>query len=420
MKKKILSVFLVLMLLLSSLTSCIIMDTDDDDSETKPQPGADGDVTINVDGGPSYENININSGANKNLLAASKALLSAVSVRCAFEEYEYTWGSATGTKDTMSAGSGVIYKLDKNKGDAYIITNYHVVYNGNANTSNCISNDINVYLYGMEMMTNGGDTYAIPAVYVGGSMNYDIAVLKVTASTVLMESNARAADIADSDDITILDTAIAIGNPGGSGISATVGCVNVDSEEITVQFEEKNGAKTVELRVLRTDAAVNSGNSGGGLFNDNGELIGIVNAKDSDELVDNIGYAIPSNVAKAIADNAIHYSDGTVKRCLLGITVGVSRYYTVYDTETGKLHKMEEVVISELSSTSGAKGLIEVGDIINHITVDGVKHDVTRIYHVVDSMLYARVGSAVTVNVTRNGVATDISVPITDAMLTVA
>ena len=289
----------------------------------------------------------------------------------------------------------------------------------NAGTILALAGGLGLFLYGMEMMTSENTSYAIPADYVGGSMNYDIAVLKVTDSTVLIESNAMAVSVANSDDVTILDTAIAIGNPAGSGISATVGNINVDSEQIYVQFETASGTQPVELRVMRTDAAVNSGNSGGGLFNDSGELIGIVNAKDADESVDNIGYAIPSNVAKAIADNAIHYSDGTVKRCLLGITVGVKSYKTNYDINTGKIYKLEEVVVTEITSGAAAKGILEVGDVINSITVDGVRCEVSRIHHVVDSMLYARVGSSVNVNVTRGGVKTDLTLPITEGMLTV-
>ena len=412
MKKKLTGLLLVLTLAVGALTSCVSL------GGTGNANGSEFNGTINVEGGPNYGDINITSTAEKNLLAASKALLSSVSIRCKFREGGSLYGSSA--EETYSAGSGVIYKLDKNKGDAYIITNYHVVYNAKANTANRISDEINVFLYGKEMTTAGGKNYAIPAKYVGGSMSYDIAVLKVTASTVLMESNAVACDIADSDGVTILDTAIAIGNPGGVGISATVGCINVDSEEISVRFETKNGSNTVSLRVMRPDAAVNSGNSGGGLFNDSGELIGIVNAKDSDELVDNIGYAIPSNVAVAIADNAIYYSDGTVKRCLLGITVGVNEYSTSYDMETGKLHKLEEVIVTELTQTSAVEGIIKAGDIINHITVDGVRNEVTRIHHVVDSMLYARVGSAVSVNVTRNGVNMNLEISITANMLTVS
>ena len=415
MKKKIFAAFMALAISLSAFSSCAGLTGSTGGGNTNAGSTINnGNVT--VEGGPNYENINIQSSANKNLLAASKALLSSVSIVCKFTES--SWGSSN---QTASAGSGVIYKLDKEKGDAYIITNYHVVYDAYANTSNCISDDISIYLYGMENMTNDGRTYAIPAVFVGGSMNYDIAVLKVTGSTLLMESNARACDVYDSDEVTILETAIAIGNPQAEGISATIGSISVDSEEIFISFDNKDGSSTtVKFRVLRTDAAVNSGNSGGGLFNDNGELMGIVCARDPDSKVVNVSYAIPSNVATAIADNAIYYSDGTVKRCLLGVTVGVSEYSTFYDTETGKVHKIEEVIVSEISSTSGVKGLIYVGDIINSITVDGVEHEVTRIHHVVDSMLYARVGSSVTINVTRGGTEMNITVPITESMRTVA
>ena len=415
MKKKIFAAFMALAISLSAFSSCAgLFGSTNSGSTNAGSTINNGNVT--VEGGPNYENINIQSSANKNLLAASKALLSSVSIVCKFTES--SWGSSN---QTASAGSGVIYKLDKEKGDAYIITNYHVVYDAYANTSNSISNDISIYLYGMENMTNDGKTYAIPAVFVGGSMNYDIAVLKVTGSTLLMESNVRACDVYDSDEVTILETAIAIGNPQAEGISATIGCINVDSEEIFIGFDNKDGSSTtVKFRVLRTDAAVNSGNSGGGLFNDNGELMGIVCARDPDSKVVNVSYAIPSNVATAIADNAIYYSDGTVKRCLLGVTVGVSEYSTFYDTETGKVHKIEEVIVSEISSTSGVRGLIYVGDIINSITVDGVEHEVTRIHHVVDSMLHARVGSSVTINITRNGTEMNVTVPITESMRTVA
>lgn len=409
MKKKLLCLLLVISFAIPALTSCLMTGGGE---VFLPDGTQIGDTTINVEGGPNYEKIEINSNSDKNLLAASRALLSAVSVRSVFTNSK---GELDG-----SAGAGIIYKLDKNKGDAYVITNYHVVYDVDVTAKDHIIPDIKLYLYGMEYMAEGDVSYAIPATFVGGSMQYDIAVLKVTASTVLMESSAMAATIADSDEVSILETAIAIGNPGNGGLSATVGCINVDSENIDVQFETSSGKKSVSLRVMRTDAAVNSGNSGGGLFNDKGELIGIVNAKDANMTVDNIGYAIPSNVAKAIADNAIHYNDGTVKRCLLGITVGSAKYWTEYDTETGKIHRFEKVVIREISKTSALNGELLEGDFINSITVDGVTHKVTRIHHVVDAMLYARVGSTVVTNVTRDGVNMDIPITITQNMLTIS
>ena len=392
MIKRIIGILLTLTVTLGAFSSCLLIDGDPFQISGTNSGGG---TTINVQGGPNYD-IDISPNSSTNMIAASKALLSSVSI-------------ITST----SAGSGVIYKLDKEKGDAYIITNYHVVYDNN----NSINSEINAYLYGME-----ASEYAIEATYVGGSMNYDIAVLKVTGSTILMQSNAAAVKVANSNDVAILDTAIAIGNPEGNGISATVGCINVDSENISVGFQVYNRVQYVNLRVMRTDAAVNSGNSGGGLFNDRGELIGIVNAKDADSSTDNIGYAIPSNVAKAIAENILYYCDEATKlnvyRCMLGVEVGIKGLYTEYDTETGKIYKKETVMLTKVEASGAVNGILKAGDVINSITIDGVKHEVSRTYHIIDSMLYARVGSSVVINVTRDGVATDITIPIVEKMLT--
>ena len=370
---------------------------------------------VTVEGGDNFD-IVIN-GASQENAAAGKALLSAVSIRCIFQTTSYGMGfqpGSSGSKEKASYGSGVIYKLDKYSGDAYIITNYHVVYYNQSNTENGISNNITVYLYGQE-----NEAYAIPAVYVGGSMNYDLAVLKVSGSRVLAESNAHAVTFADSDEVAVLDQAIAVGNPEALGISATLGHVNVDSEYITM--EGADGSTTIQIRVMRMDTAVNSGNSGGGLFDSQGDLIGIVNAKLNDS--DNMSYAIPSNFVKCVVDNILYYCDGTTRenvyRCYLGITVSASKLYTVYDHETGKVHKREEVSVVSLEDNSIAKGIIEAGDVINSITVDGVTYGVNRMYIVTDSMLNARVGSVVTINVTRGGENLDLTINITESSLTV-
>ena len=390
MKIKIISILLILTLSICSLSSCIFIDTDG--ILGSGGNNTSNNTTINVNGGPTYENINITSTADKNLLSASKAVLSAVSVIT-----------------PSAAGSGVIYELDKERGEAFIITNYHVVYDQNQSG---IANEINVYLYGME-----ATKYAIKATYVGGSMNYDIALLHVKDSTVLMESCARAADVANSDDVSILDTAIAVGNPEGKGISVTVGCVNVDSEDIIISFQ---GA-SVQLRVMRTDAAVNSGNSGGGLFNDRGELIGVVNAKSGNSATDNIGYAIPSNVAVAIAKNIKDYCFNTDKknvyRCMMGVTVSATELRTSYDIETGKIHKSERVVIIEVDAAGAANGRLLPNDVILAITIDGVRHEVTRTHHLIDTMLNARVGSKVTIHVERGGEPIDVEIPMTQDMI---
>lgn len=363
--------------------------------------------------GTVNNNITINSNGDSDLLAASRAVLSAVSVSCEFECRNYY-----NTYSAYSAGSGVIYKLDKASGDAYIITNFHVVYNENSTNEKGIAKQINVYLYGQEYKN-----YAIPATYVGGAMNYDLAVLKVEGSEVLKGSSAMEVAVADSNDVAILDTAIAVGNPEGLGISATVGNINVDSEEIAIKMvTTSNVSMQIALRVMRTDAAVNSGNSGGGLFNSKGELIGIVNAKSADTTVESIGYAIPSNVAKSIADNIIYYCNGedktSVYRCLLGVTVSPVECYSEFDTETGKVHKREVVAIAEITEGSLADGVFKVADEIKSITVDGKTTEVTRVFMVVDSMLNARVGSEVSFEIERDGVQMTIPVTITERTLT--
>ena len=353
-----------------------------------------GNVTVN---GGNNNNITINNNNEAgNTLAAAKGLLSSVSIVC-----------------DRALGSGVIYRLNKEKGDAYVITNYHVVYEPLNRANNYISNSIYLYLYGQE-----NSKYAIKAEYVGGSMQYDLAVLKVKSSAVLCQSNAVAAEFANSDEISLLETAIAIGNAAGEGISVTSGCVNVDSEDL--EMYAADDSTVIKLRVMRIDTAVNSGNSGGGLFNYKGEIIGIVNAKLKS--ADNISYAIPSNVAKYVADNIVYYCDGTDKispyRCMIGISVTPAELYTVYDTETGKIHKMERVSVSLVKSGGPADGVLKLDDVINSITIDGTKYEVNRVFNVVDSMLNARVGSKVIINITRGDTTMDVEMEIDRSALT--
>ena len=234
----------------------------------------------------SYLNLSEDIQAASNL-----ALLSAVKVQAkGNDRWNAPW---------TSNGSGVIYKLNKSGGDAYIITNYHVVFNSKFTTSDKISDDIDVFLYGYEDST-------IPAIYIGGEQDYDIAILKVSDSDIIKTSGARAVDVARSKDVAVGSTAIAVGCPGSSNaqhnFSVTKGVISVDREIITVS---ENGYTIKALEVMRVDAAINSGNSGGGLFNAKGQLIGIVNAKESSTSIDNMGYAIPIDVVVSVADYAI-------------------------------------------------------------------------------------------------------------------
>lgn len=200
-----------------------------------------------------------------------------------------------GSQVVSGAGSGVIMSSD-----GYIITNAHVV-NG-AST--------------IKVTTSDEKTYT--AKLVGKYTQGDIAVIKINATGL------SAATFGDSDKITQGQTAYAVGNPEGtfSG-SITSGIVSALNRTITVSIDDdsssndgnnqysqyfgrtQNTSTTAKLNVIQTDAAVSPGNSGGGLFDSNGTLIGIVNAKSSDTNSEGLGFAIPVNTALKIAKSLI-------------------------------------------------------------------------------------------------------------------
>ena len=359
--------------------------------------------TTVVEAGDVY-NVEV-SGASTSVAAASKAILSAVSINAS-----YRYATLGGTKSASSKGSGVIYSMSEDRCSAFIVTNFHVVYNSSLG----ISENISVFLYGME-----ADAYAIPATYIGGSMLYDIAVLKIENSKTLQESSSVPAVFANSDDLNLLDNVIAVGNASGRGISATVGHLNVESEYINLYAADDK--TKIKIRVMRTDAAVNPGNSGGGLFNAKGEVIGIVNAKSADESVDNIGYAIPSNVAKSIVENLIYYCDGADKtcvyRCILGVNVGATNLRVDYNEKTGAIKKVEDVIITNVDLGSAGYSLFKKGDVIKSITLNGVTHEITRQYQPIDVMLDVREGMEITFKILRNDVESEIKVTATADML---
>ncbi len=343
--------------------------------------------------------------------AYNMALLSAVSIYCDFTLSSY-WGRE---ETATSAGSGVIYQLDKESGDAYIITNYHVVYHADAKYQ--ISRDITVYLYGMEYTD-----YAIEATYVGGAMNYDIAVLKVENSEILQTSEARAVTPVDSNDIVVGGSAVAIGNPEAGGISVTRGIISVDSEELTMTGADDR--TQVTFRVIRIDAAVNEGNSGGGLFNSAGQLIGIVNAKIIADGIEGIAYAIPSNIAIGVAQNIIDnsnrtdYTDG-VWRCLLNVTVAITDSRRVVDEEQGIVTIEEDVIVSEVVAGGLADGKLQKNDLLKQVRIGDRSFAVTRTFVVVDAMLSVRVGDTVTLLIERGGKLIEVTIDITADCITV-
>lgn len=168
------------------------------------------------------------------------------------------------------AGSGVIFSSD-----GYIITNNHVI----VGTDGTLVDNITVRL-------RNGDEFE--ATIVGRDERTDLAIIKIEAE------NLTTARFGDSANLLVGELAVAIGNPlGNLGGTVTEGIISALNRDIVIDGEEMN--------LLQTSAAVNPGNSGGGLFNRYGELIGIVNAKPIGHGIEGIGFAIPSNQVKIIS-----------------------------------------------------------------------------------------------------------------------
>lgn len=321
-----------------------------------------------------------------------------------------------GTTAYASAGSGIIYKLDKENGNAYVVTNYHVVYDSDAETSDHVSDNVVVMLYGSEYLD-----YAIPATYVGGSMTYDIAVLKIENSEFLKSSNATQAVLGSSESVSAGDTAIAIGNAKGSGTSVTAGIVSVDSEYLEMTAADEKTAVT--YRVMRIDTPVNKGNSGGGLFNAQGEVIGIVNAKNVESTVESIGYAIPVDLVKKVVDNLLYYNVTTGEKNgykpVLGITVSGLDSKAVYDAAKQKSVIKENVTVKSVEAGTAAETAgFKEGDVITKVKIGEKEYETDRMYKLIDLVLLQHVGDEVEYTVLRDGETVTITWTVTAGQMT--
>lgn len=341
---------------------------------------------------------------------ANKVITSVVAV-----ESKFTVKSMGTTTQSIGYGSGVIIDGDKSTGTAYILTNNHVIYNASCVNDDKLANVVNVYLYGYEY-----SDYAISAQIIGTSLTYDLAVLKIT-SDLYIDSICKPATIASSTTVTAGDEAVVIGNAEGEGIAVTSGIISKDCDYVTMSMTLQDGTKKdVTYRSIRTDAAVNPGNSGGGIFDKNGNLIGLINIKTTSDEIDNMAYAIPSDIAEKVYQNIL---DNKVVKCVqkinTGITYKIASSSSYYDSDMDRIRIKEVVKIEEIASSSEAIGLLQANDIINYVIVDGQKYIITRAFELVDLELAFRPNEAVTYNITRNGVEKTISITYTSEVLVV-
>lgn len=247
-----------------------------------------------------------------------------------------------------SEGSGVIYKKDGNS--AYVVTNNHVV-DGASQIEIMLSDGTKVV---GELV--GTDTYS------------DIAVVKIASDKV-----TTVAEFADSDKVTVGETAIAIGSPLGTDYanSVTQGIVSSLSRKVTMTNDEGD---TISTNAIQTDAAINPGNSGGALINIEGQVIGINSSKisstsdsGSGNSVEGMGFAIPANdVVKII--NQLE-ANGKVIRPALGITMA-----NLSDLSTTTISRLNiptsvtsGIVVASVQSGMPAEGTLKKYDVITAI-----------------------------------------------------
>ena len=347
--------------------------------------------------------------ADPSELVAANRLRSAVKISTEFIE-----GANNSPATQIFSGSGVIWKI--NNDYTYIVTNYHVVFDMNANVSlnggSYIAHGIYASIYGNEHeVTNTGSGYsygsAFKCEYVGGAITVDLAVIRVSTATIkAINPGIQAIECAETYHVG--ETAIAIGNPKGWGISVSKGVVSVESEYVNFQIDQN----VRSYRCMRIDTAIYGGSSGGGLYNVKGQLIGITNGGNG-ESEQNINYAIPVQIVKGVADsiiaNAVDNNSATkgLYTMNLGGTVTATDTRYVYDPATGYGKIREKVVISSISANPANTlfGLfaLTVGDAIRGIQINGVQYKIDRIYDLTEVLYHVTVGSSITIQFERNG-----------------
>lgn len=297
---------------------------------------------------------------------------------------------------SYSNGSGVIYSIDENY-NAFIITNYHVVYNS-SNTSG-VHKEFILNMYGND------NTKSFQATYVGGSKLYDIAILYVENSKTLKDCNAEAVTI-NTSDVLAGSSCFAIGNANGGGLSITNGCISLSSEYKNIE----SGGLTAEHRVIRHNAYITNGSSGGGLFNTNGELVGITNgglrATSGDSNL--IKFAIPSSVVFGVANNIIANCFGTTTTKIVSYNFGFTFESTESTIQNGDIVETIETISLSSINTSILNNInLSVGDTLlsaKLISNDKeISKSITKLYHLEEFLLLASTFQTLQLKVSRTG-----------------
>ena len=263
---------------------------------------------------------------------------------------------------TQGAGSGVIVKKD-----GYIATNFHVIQGATK----------------VEVTLHNGDTYS--AKIIGSDAENDIAVIKIDAKDL------ATAKIGDSSTVAVGDLAVAIGNPLGQlGGTATAGIISALDRTLNVEG--------TTLTLLQTDAAINGGNSGGGLFNSKGELIGIVESKASAVGVEGLAFALPiNNVSGIINDLIENGGNGQVAKSTPAVGIVISEV----SEENAQYYGLESagVYIAQVTGENAQKAGFQEEDRI--VSFNG--QEIKSSSEFISLVRKCKVGDTVTIVVSRKG-----------------
>ena len=337
------------------------------------------DNNSNNTGNSGYvDQSSLSNYSDTSIYVANKILPSIVGIKVEYNVNSYMsiFGKQSKVSAATASGSGIIISED-----GYILTNNHIVSTSSSESYYEISDATKV------TVTLFNDETEYEAKIIGKDEQTDLAVIKIE------KSGLSKAEFADSDNIKVGEFAMAVGNPLGMQSSITCGVVSAVNREVT-DSDGKN------FTLIQTDAAINSGNSGGALVNSEGKIIGINTLKLSGTGIEGMGFAIPINSTTDITSQLIQYSK--VKRPYIGIS-GMD-----LDEKTAKANNLVSgiYVKSVEDFSAGEKAGIKIGDVI--IEADGQKiSNMDKLNEIKNSH---KIGDELKIKVNRNGQEKDLTI----------
>lgn len=313
---------------------------------------------------------------------AQNAMPSIVAITNQSKETIQFWGQEY-EQDSESTGSGII--VGKSDTELLIATNNHVVQNADQLT----------VLFSAD--TENDEDKMVTAQVKGTDSSLDLAVVAVKLDDIPQDvmDQIKVIEIGDSDEVNVGDWSIAIGNALGYGQSVTFGIISALDREVILSTD--NGEITQNM--IQTDAAINFGNSGGALLDENGRLIGINSAKASSTGVEGMGYAIPINTAKSVIEDLMNQTTRTKadadKAGALGVRV------TNVSEEARQMYNIPAgaYVYEVTDGSAAAEAGIKQGDIITKLD----KTTISSMSELLDRIQYYEAGESVDGTIKRSG-----------------